>query len=681
MPEIKESSPEPNNTNPKKDAKNMERKEGSQDPKQTKKVNDLKKTQSSLDPKMKKKVDETKKSEVKETSPDPKDIKKNLKPAIEDISNKTKTIINKVNDTGKKDKNKEAIAENLADQNQGKLKITNEVRPKIEKNNKELVEQNQTKNNLNNPNIQEKNDLNDQEKKQSESKSVFSTKTVKESEQNPFKTLLDITDLIETEPELERGLKDVENILLRYLSDMKIWYRFYTNKDSNSNETDNSNIKEKEAINNKNANQVNDKSLNESVLDNNDIGFAMEMKDIWRFIRDSNILSLEFSLASFNRIYFRGPKNYIEMYLCPDEIKLYSKEYYDYIYTMTQKSKDDFMFKYRDKFHNSSTNLQNQAQDFSNLLFKPSEIENNVDIHYKKNIVLLRHFFESIVRIAYLKYFQSSEPLHKKIKNLIEHCIKTNPNLNKTGKKSNTHDSSLNSTLILDMKAKTFEPTFENFIRENDIKLKKIFANLFSKSPNSFKKSDTTITYRFFYEMVIKRSTFFNDLFDKFKFVELMTVYLKDKLKITEENMHSNQITSYIDTLFDCEIIFYEFCELVFFCFRKYSTENSISEKKEKDTFIELLNHFLFLSSNSESIYTLSERYVYHFPKLANHRRYEAIIEADKQRRMLEERKRMEIKRLEFERNMISLEDINILRHEEIETLDDGMSDNSNEGD
>jgi hypothetical protein len=57
----------------------------------------------------------------------------------------------------------------------------------------------------------------------------------REVEQNPFKTLLDITDLIEMEgPSATGGPKDIEkdvqNIMLRANSDLKNWYKIYARK-------------------------------------------------------------------------------------------------------------------------------------------------------------------------------------------------------------------------------------------------------------------------------------------------------------------------------------------------------------------------------------------------------------------------------------------------------------------
>jgi hypothetical protein len=46
-------------------------------------------------------------------------------------------------------------------------------------------------------------------------------------EQNPFKTLIDISDLIEFESNPTDVQKEVQNILLRHNSDLKQWYKVY----------------------------------------------------------------------------------------------------------------------------------------------------------------------------------------------------------------------------------------------------------------------------------------------------------------------------------------------------------------------------------------------------------------------------------------------------------------------
>lgn len=52
----------------------------------------------------------------------------------------------------------------------------------------------------------------------------------KEVEQNPFKRLIDISDLIEFEQNPAAVEKEVQNIMLRYNSELKSWYRNYAKK-------------------------------------------------------------------------------------------------------------------------------------------------------------------------------------------------------------------------------------------------------------------------------------------------------------------------------------------------------------------------------------------------------------------------------------------------------------------
>lgn len=80
----------------------------------------------------------------------------------------------------------------------------------------------------------------------------------REVEQNPFKALLDITDLIEMETHSATGgpkeiEKEVQNIMLRNNSDLKSWYKLYARK-------------------------VEAQKSEES--------FSMTLRQIWRFLRD-----------------------------------------------------------------------------------------------------------------------------------------------------------------------------------------------------------------------------------------------------------------------------------------------------------------------------------------------------------------------------------------------------------
>ena len=152
-----------------------------------------------------------------------------------------------------------------------------------------------------------------------------------EPEENPFNKLLELSDIIEIDSEFESSMKEIKNILLRYLTDMKIWYKIYTNKEYYGENLEQIRKEAKEQ-------QQPEEILNPDFYNiNADIGFAMEIKDLWRFIRDSNILSADFTLANFNRLYMKGEKNYMELFMCPDEVNGKSG-YYDYLYAMIQKS-------------------------------------------------------------------------------------------------------------------------------------------------------------------------------------------------------------------------------------------------------------------------------------------------------------------------------------------------------
>ena len=49
----------------------------------------------------------------------------------------------------------------------------------------------------------------------------MSSRAKKEVEDNPFKKLIDITDLMELEQNSDETLKEVQNILLRHNSELK----------------------------------------------------------------------------------------------------------------------------------------------------------------------------------------------------------------------------------------------------------------------------------------------------------------------------------------------------------------------------------------------------------------------------------------------------------------------------
>jgi hypothetical protein len=62
---------------------------------------------------------------------------------------------------------------------------------------------------------------------------VSKSKQHKEVEENPFRKLIDISDLMEFEASPDDTLKEIQNILLRHNSELKTWYRTYSRKIEN----------------------------------------------------------------------------------------------------------------------------------------------------------------------------------------------------------------------------------------------------------------------------------------------------------------------------------------------------------------------------------------------------------------------------------------------------------------
>lgn len=111
-------------------------------------------------------------------------------------------------------------------------------------------------------------------------KFLAANRAKKEVEQNPFKTLIDIQDLIEFEQNPVEVEKEVQNILLRNNSEMKAWYKYYAKK-------------------------VESQKSEES--------FALTLRQIWRFLRDCQIIGPDATIASFDRVYFQGKKNHFTL--------------------------------------------------------------------------------------------------------------------------------------------------------------------------------------------------------------------------------------------------------------------------------------------------------------------------------------------------------------------------------
>ena len=599
-----------------------------------------------------------------------------------------------------------------------------------------------------------------------------------------IKIPISITDLMNTEPDSKKSLKEIDNLILRNLSMITHFYMYGCGKEEiksmdlgvsylgGNTLNDTKMFRQLSKANSKNVNENNNlkqtdsqtfhnEKKNERVVDydnvyNNDLYFCLDFNHFWKLIREFGLITTEFSLAMLDRVCFQNPDNIIEMFYIPEDlscknnIKDEKDIIYDYIFKKIEKSKTDFENKYQSQikksqilvYGNEPNNKKEEDKKEKDAKAEEKkadnndndkdtnkkEYENNINYHDEKNVILLRFFYEIIIRLAYIKYSDNPEMnLVAKVKALIEE-IKAFLRLKL---KSGTAESSISSAMLsIDPKLKNVEATLEKFISDNNIILNKIFVELYEHSCDNehlYKPYDITLTYRFFYDNIIATSDALSKIFkNKMEYIDIISLYIKDK-KITSSNFDTMtetykpyEILEYVDKLLDNEMIFREFCELVFFISRKYfifyginkeeeEKENIISnnkskisikndekkrksnkmimnkrlnkEDKDKDKEKEVKDPLDNKDNNNNYKIVINyiiqekdklmekDKYVgvnnYVYPILKTHQTITKLIENEKKRKIEEERREKERKRFTFERNLLKEEDLNVYREEE----------------
>ena len=200
-----------------------------------------------------------------------------------------------------------------------------------------------------------------QTKKSAEVNPVPLKKPRRNVESNPFETILDIKDLTTIESDPEKAEKEVQKILLKHNSDLKSWYNMYSSQVE---------VKEKEE------------------------GFNMTARQFWRFLRDTRVISYKVPIANVNRLFLQGSKNQFSIASTNPE-------------TETDQSivKDTSHFSQAFPPNLDISNIPNQ-EDLEDTLSEPERLEELEleDIHYTERPILMRHFVEAVVRVAFLKY-------------------------------------------------------------------------------------------------------------------------------------------------------------------------------------------------------------------------------------------------------------------------------------
>ena len=566
-----------------------------------------------------------------------------------------------------------------------------------------------------------------------------------------IKIPLFLDDIIDNEPDIKKYLKPIDNLLLRNLSLITHIYLVACGKEdikssdigmstiisegrsafkqstSQKITINNQNIQEQKKLlmeeqQNNNENEKDEKKIIDfDNIYNNDFSFCLTLKNLWKLIRDCGLISSELTLAQVNRIIFQNKDNYIDMFYIPIKFEKNNKNreqfdnIYEYLYQKMFKAKNDFYNRYKKLLNIPDEKNENE---FKNIY------EYDFNYHEEKNIILLRYFYEILIRIAYVEF--PEENMENRVKMLLE-LLKT---YFRSKRKSG---SDLTDTMIcfLDPKIKNPINTIDSYINNNYILLQNLFNELYlcsCSNENSIKSYDKTITYRYFYENIILNSEIFSKIFEnKMHYIDLITLFYKER-KITSTNIDSidlpeYDIVLYIETVLDTEMIFYEFCELIFFISRKYFQYNGIvlaeeeqrryqdskkSRKKTKrikkdeedkettgsndannlksslalhqieekiksdDHYIKVIKEIykakeIFMKKNEGQVGGINK---FFYPNLKTHIIIENLREQERLRKLEEERIEQDKKRYNFERKALKDEDINIYKEDNEENAE-----------
>ena len=486
---------------------------------------------------------------------------------------------------------------------------------------------------------------------------------------NRYDPFLDLNDIILQDEDLFEDVKEIENILLRQLSDIKKCYSILLNiasgdlkeiEDFNSSKIIPERPKNKKSTKKLNYLGSNNIGINFLIRENpksNDVSFCISMKDVWIILRESGIIGPDLTISDFDKFYYNGNNHYYNIYQIPDQINEPS-EIYNYIERILIESRVNFVDQYYSylRYYYRDKEIPSYFQNLS------IEKRTEHSIHFKNHIILPRFFNECLVRAAYLRFLKIKSPLSQKLKKVIDSLI---PPKKKVGKRNslNRMDASFISIQFGESKKK-IEERFQihQFMYNYYSKIQGMFKKLYSLSTDNPTINDQTISYRFLYNNFFKKSALLMRLYpSKLDLIELIQYFFKDKItfEIEEIKEKSIEILNYVEKLFDNEIIEYEFFELIFLICRKYfDLKNLKGEKKDYESLLDKFEEIINLKPKKNI------KKIYNFPELKNHNLKIQLIEKLKKDAEEEERKKKEIERYVNERKRLEREDENVFYEE-----------------
>ena len=436
----------------------------------------------------------------------------------------------------------------------------------------------------------------------------------------------------------------------------------------------------------------------EDNIRSDEISFCISMLDVWDYLRDKGILNEKVSICQFDRIFSLGNNTLYENFMLPEDLTN-PEEIYKYMYNKMSESKKNFIYKYKNylKYYYRDSKIPKKMRPESKKISKEENtqknnndinIENNKEnnkdnkdefilekIHDNRRIILPRLFQESLIRAALLLFSYSNDvdelnmKLSKKLQKLLailfpQGLKKKNNTSLKSSHSSRVEQSFNTSVAVIDSKSKIQEYSLrKEFMSLFQETLKNLFNKFHSiTNINKPKLGDKTILYsEFYYRIVLYKFEDGKDnlirklVQNKFAFIDLITNYFKEKTNLNSEENRKDctKLYDYFHSLFNREMIEFEFNELIFLLAKKYVTikylKGTYNEYKEVvDAVEEIINKL-------EKPKNVRKKYVY--PTLQSHIIKQKLIDEERRRQEEERRRKLERQRYLRERELMDKEE------------------------
>ena len=411
-----------------------------------------------------------------------------------------------------------------------------------------------------------------------ENSEKFLPKTKQNKSLNRFIPFLQYKKVSFIQPDIFEFKKDIENIILQNLTEIRRWYQYSNRLVLESEET---RLKREQKI----------FSPQECVYTNK-VYLCMELKDLWRIFRDSGIMSAQFSLSCFDRMFYYDEYNKTDiLYIknISDEQENIYKEVYEKLtnfknnfafenqayvlyYYMTENSEiNKYLFNIIDKYkvesnfnNNSSHDIyqSDKANEEIHLIDKYDDLLSEKDIKYEKtnklcfdinnshNPLLLYQFYNSLLyaSILYFSFSPNDLKAYEKFKRIIDFINSSKPNFKRGGSKNKTGMSKLESSFVNKANEALNEAQrirnydyllIDDFYKDYSSKLIPIFEKLFilSKHGRFYNKNDKTLDYSYFYYNIVKKIELLKDIFkNKLAYIEIISHFHSSIIDNSKEN-------------------------------------------------------------------------------------------------------------------------------------------------